>query len=164
VVTSGGVTVTVVANTVNSGDKVAYRPAGIAGQGGLGVYRGIGDVGEFNSTVATSGREMLTFTFSQAVKLDSIGFYLFENNIDQAQLKYGASTLTINSVNGWPVGDYLVSGTPLISSFSVAATGGVTSFRIEGLSVETVPVPGAVWLMGSGLAALGGIARRRVNA
>jgi hypothetical protein len=99
--------------------------------------------------------------------------YLFENNIDKARLTYTSTTTDINSApannTGKPVtgfSQYSVGGSPLVTSFSVAARGSVTSFRISDITISTVeapvvPVPGAAWLMGSALIGLGGVARRR---
>lgn len=164
--TVGGLTMTVTA-TGNASDKVAYRP-----NAGLGVLCTSGcflDSPEMGSDlIKGEGREVLTFTFSQAVNLQKIGFYLFDNNIDKARLSYGASSIDINSAptdnSGKPVvgfSQYSVGGAPLVTSFSVAARGSVTSFRISDITVNTVPVPAAAWLMGSGLLGLAGVARRR---
>lgn len=148
---SGGVNLTVTAGS----NKVSYR------QAGLGVYTGGGDVGEFNSYAGHKGVETLIFTFDQTVNLSSISFYLFENNIDQGKLVYGSTSQTINN------NSEAIFGTPIgLNSFSFTATGLFTSYRISGLTIDTiappaVPVPAAAWLMGSGLVGLAGLARRR---
>lgn len=164
--TLGGVTLTITA-TGKSSDKVAYRT-----NAGLGVYCTSGcflDSPEMGSDlIKGEGREVLTFTFSQAVRLDKIGFYLFENNIDKARLTIGGSNTDISSApadnTGKPVigfSEYSVGGSPLVTSFSISARGSVTSFRISDITVTAVPVPGALWLMGSALMGLAGVARRR---
>ena len=173
--TVNGVTLTIAA-TGNSSDKVAYRT-----NAGLGVCINncsglFGDSPEMGSDlIKGEGREVLTFTFSEAVYLDQIGFYLFENNTDKARLTYNGTSLDISNATannaGKPItgfSEYNVGGSPLVTSFSIAARGSVTSFRIADLSVSTVappmptvPVPGALWLMGSALMGLAGVARRR---
>lgn len=171
VTTVGGVQLTVTA-TGNSSDKVAYRT-----NAGLGVSCTSGcflDSPEMGSDlIKGEGREVLTFTFSQAVHLDKIGLYLFENNTDKARLTYASTNIDINSAPANNVGkpvvgfsQYSVGGSPLVTSFKVAARGSVTSFRISDITISTVPapvvpVPGAAWLMGSALVGLGGVARRR---
>jgi len=152
VFSSGGVNLTVTAGS----NKVAYR------QEGLGVFTGGADAGEFNSYLGHSGVETLTFTFDQTVNLSSISFFLFENNIDKGKLVYGGTSKDINKNSD------AIFGTPIgLNSFSFTATGSFTSYRISGLSVDTiapaVPVPAAAWLMGSGLVGLAGIARRRAR-
>jgi len=147
---AGGVNLTVTAGS----HKVSYR------QAGLGVYTGSGDVGEFNSYLGHKGIETLTFTFDQTVNLSSISFYLFDNGFDKGKLVYGGTSQDINNT-----GD-AIFGTPIgLNSFSFTATGGVSSYRISGLKIDTitpaVPVPAAAWLMGSGLVGLAGVARRR---
>jgi hypothetical protein len=162
----GGVTMTVTA-TGNASDKVAYRPN--AGLGVLCTSGCIADSPEMGSDlIKGQGREVLTFTFSQAVNIQKIGFYLFDNNIDKARLTYGATNIDISSApsdnTGKPVvgfSQYVVGGAPLVTSFSVSARGSVTSFRISDITVSAVPVPAAAWLMGSGLLGLAGVARRR---
>jgi hypothetical protein len=47
----------------------------------------------------------------------------------------------------------------LLDEYGFAPT--VKNFKSKGLSVATIPVPAAVWLFGSGLIALVGVARRR---
>lgn len=41
--------------------------------------------------------------------------------------------------------------------------GGDTGFGLFGVQVTTVPVPGAVWLLGSGLVGLVGLRRKRIK-
>jgi len=138
--------------TISASNLVAYR------YDGIGVSSTNIEAGEFNSYAGHNGVESLTFTFDQSIQLNSISFYLFDNNIDQVLMTYGSNSLTINKNSD------AVFSTPLtLNSFTLTAQGLGTSTRISGLSVDTsaVPVPAAAWLMGSGLLGLAGMARRR---
>ena len=150
---AGGINLTVTAGS----DKVSHR------WDGLGVYTGGLDAPDLNSSAFHNSVEKLTFTFSEAVNLTSILFHLFENNLDQGKIVYGSNSLTINKNN-----DALFSSPIMLTSFTFIPTGLISTYRISGLTVDTisapaVPVPAAAWLMGSGLVGLAGIARRRAR-
>lgn len=70
-------------------------------------------------------------------------------------LAVGAGTSALNlteyALNPWAGGGALINPTMVDGSLTV-------------LAVESVPVPAAVWLFGSGLLALIGMTRRKVNA
>lgn len=189
----GGVNVTVAA----TGGGLYYSSvenAGISGTGALGVGNsstngGIGCANSFPTCALVftgwTTSEWLTFTFSQAVKLSSIGFAQWENNVlgngDWARLTYYVGTS--NTVAGTV--DFVNSGIgdgPLRDAFSTGALanlavtkfmisplqgtkpGNVTArsaFYVHDLNFTPVPVPGAALLMGSALIGLAGVARRR---
>lgn len=144
--TSNGVTVTVAA----TGGGLYYNgveTAGVAGTGSLGVGNssttgGIGCANSFPTcALVVAGwttNEHLTFTFSEAVKLNSIGFSQWENSVlgigDWARLTYyvGTSSTVAGTV------DFVNSGIgdgPLRDVFSTGALAGldVTKFRISPL-------------------------------
>lgn len=194
--TAGGVTVNVAA----TGGPLYYSSVengGVSGTGALGIGNSStnGGIGCSNSGLGCSlvftgfvTSEWLTFTFSEAVKLSSIGLTQWENNVlgigDWARLTYYVGTS--NTVAGTV--DFVNSGIgdgPLLDTFSTGSLAGlaVTKFMIAplqgtkpgGVSAKTafyvhdlnfskipiVPIPGAAWLLGSALVGLGGVARRR---
>jgi len=88
------------------------------------------------------------------------------------QLKGNGSTRTelltfsISGVSGDTVYDYALGATATSEFFAAHVAGfnttnGVTSAQFAGSTPAVVPVPAAVWLFGSGLLALSGVARRR---
>jgi hypothetical protein len=191
-----GVTVTVAA-TGGSRYYSSVESGGIAGTGSLGVgssatTAGIGCANSFPTCALVftgwTTSEWLTFTFSEAVKLSSIGFTQWENSVlnigDWARLTYyvGNSNTVAGTV------DFVNSGIgdgPLLDTFATGALANlaVTKFMVSPLQgtkpngvsaktafyvhdlnfskIPTVPVPGAAWLMGSALVGLAGVARRR---
>lgn len=198
---AGGISVSVAA----TGGGLYYNgveTGGVSGTGALGVGNssttgGIGCANSFPTcALVVAGwttSEWLTFTFSEAVKLDSIGFTQWENNVlgngDWARLTYYVGNT--NTVAGTV--DFVNSGIgdgPLLDTFATGALanlavskfmvsplqgtkpGNVTArsaFYVHNLNftaippvvTPTVPVPGAMWLMGSGLMGLGALARKR---
>jgi hypothetical protein len=133
--------------------------------GGLGVKRGTFEDGSMNSDLINEGKDKLIFTFDKAVKLTNFTMTSWQNgsSLDQADLTYnGVTTRLPNS------GPNFTFNLPIyVTSFTLTAKGGGTAFRVKSLGVieqpvaPAVPVPAAAWLMGSGLVALAGLARRR---
>ena len=189
---AGGVSVNVAAtggSLYYSGVEDALGVGNSSTNGGIGCSNsGFGCSLVFTGFVTS---EWLTFTFSEAVKLSSVGFTQWENSVlgigDWARLTYYVGTS--NTVAGTL--DFVNSGIgdgPLLDVFSSGALADleVTKFMIsplqgkrpDGVSAKssfyvhdltfstiqtapTVPVPGAAWLMGSALLGLAGTARRR---
>lgn len=132
---------------------------------GLGVKRSALEDGSMNSDLINEGKDKLIFTFDQAVKLTKITMTAWQNGsaLDQADLSYNGATTRLPNTGP----NFTFALSDYVTSFSVTAKGGGSAFRISGLEVSakpaapTVPVPAAAWLMGSGLAGLAGLSRRR---
>jgi len=175
--TGAGLFYNSVEDAIGVGNSVTNGGIGCADGGCADIFFGSG----FNST------ESLTFTFSEKIQLNAISFRQWENNVagfgDWGRLTYydGASNVILGSI------DFMNSGQgdgPLLDTFFLSNLQ-LTKFTITGLkgtkqvngknvtawsafyvhdldfSSVAVPVPAAAWLMGSGLAGLAGLARRR---
>jgi len=89
--------------------------------------------------------------------LSAFSGYTFINSEDDAT--DGFFTHNIGPLNNV---SYIAIGTPpRIGDLGPILDGGNDQFYIEGLNITQVPVPAAVWLFGSGLLGLIGIARRK---
>ena len=78
------------------------------------------------------------------------------------------ATQIINPYTGYRVGEDIAFATPEPSGLRIrgnAARDGHTAFETYSIVIQanTVPVPAAVWLFGSGLIGLIGVARRKVR-
>lgn len=155
-----------------------YKPAkvGLFG-GGLGVEKkGV------SHTVdnAFSDYDFLLLSFDQEVRLDalSLGYipnlwYLHDSDVSVAAEQDGGvlsageiydANLGKNKANTsglssryWLVGAY----NPLLGG--MAQDYDFDGFKLSGVSVSAVPIPGALWLLGSGLLALGSFRRKSAN-
>ncbi len=123
----------------------------------------------FNVGEITAG-EALVLTFNQAVTLKSLTFAMWENFIgdsfDHATLSWGTNSIALgNNNNGaWNKTFSLANVTG--TTFTITATGGLSNFRLAGLSTASpvaVPEAGTVSLMGLGLIGLALVRRRHVS-
>ena len=148
---------------------------------GLGVnttFDGVGDAGTFDSTPpdgATSVEERLVFTFTTSapiVKLlevdllsttgtpwgvaDNLDLYA-----DGTQVLGPDFDPVVNASGVWDVTG--AADVTFTSSFAIALTNNSLEeiTRIQSITIETIPIPAAVWLFGSGLLGLVGIAKRK---
>ncbi len=121
----------------------------------------------FNVGEITAG-ESLVLTFNQTVTLRSLTFSMWENfigdSLDHATLSWGTNSLTLGNNNdgAWNKTFSLANVTG--TTFTITAIGGLSNFRLAGLSTSTpaaVPEASTVSLMGLGLIALGVVRRRQ---
>ena len=152
-------------------DQFAYLDSYSGGKpGGLGVCQDIDAnlqcVPSSDDNV-TQG-ESLTLLFDQEVFIDQIVFRngdhgtsfagVFDLDIDSGAAGSGEYALT----NIFNPADTL-KGTEFVFSNFNCKTCNPYQFYIETLEVSEVPIPAAVWLFGSGLIGLVGVARRRTS-
>lgn len=135
---------------------------------GLGAYGGGLDSTDVDSLFGGSA-ESLELTFNKAVKLDALGFSLWENGlfgpIDQATLTWGNQSFALgtNNDHGLLVNTFSWSGAsaPTGTVFKITSVGSLSSFRLAGIgATAAVPEPTTVLLMGLGLAGIAFTARR----
>lgn len=155
---SGGVTATV---TVGSG-SLSYNGNALTGGPGIGVKGGALDF-----TGALSAGDTLTVKFNQAVTLTSASFTSWTGGITHVQMDYTGGSKTLGDTV-FDVGQIhtISTGGLTLNSFtlSVGSLDLVSAPFLNSINftaAPTVPVPAAAWLMGSGLAGLAGLGRRR---
>ncbi|ROS05299.1 putative secreted protein [Sinobacterium caligoides] len=125
-------------------------------RGGLGVK---GGVNHFQSW----GRETMTFSFTSAVRLNSLTFDsgTWNDWTGKDQFRYtdssGFTTILKGGSNYWEL------GADNITSFTLSAVGNWTSSFVSAVDVEAVPLPASAWMFGSALLGLAGMARRKVK-
>jgi hypothetical protein len=133
-----------------------------AGTGQLGML-GVQAIGV--GTGAYAGGGMVSGDYSLKYNAADSYWYLY-NNIYFGMEVYDLANLAVvvTDANNWQL-----TGNLLLSADNAGMLGGtegenVGSFKLSVGSYSVVPVPGAVWFMGSGLLGLISIARRKVNA
>lgn len=167
------VTMTVTASSNGTGANITTNGQGMGVDSRPGCCLiDDGALDNYNGAFGQDGSwEMLTFTFSGLVKLDSVELDNFEPiaNADRhAEFAVnGGSHIDIDNNNMTDLGfsnwRYDYDGTA-ITSFSIATpdrSEGFASFRVNNLVVSEVPLPAAAWLFGSAVLGLGGMARRK---
>jgi len=117
--------------------------------------------------------EGLLFIFDQEVRLDFINFDSFtEFNADDFNLTvdgvsilvdYNANEVSSLVTNDPLQFDHYYFNNIVGTEFLIWADGDTDSFRIDEMIVSAVPVPAAVWLFGSGLFGLIGVARKKTH-
>ena len=132
-------------------------------------------VNDFLTISSASSFEIFPFGLQNA-DLDPIIFTFDTTKVDVSSVSLGGnsnnspvniegfgslnSTFTSTS-SGWSE-SVTIDGIGSISSISVRLLeSGINSFQFDYVDVAAVPVPAAVWLFGSGLFALAGVARRK---
>lgn len=133
-----------------------------AGTGQLGML-GVQAIGVGTGAFAGSG--MVSGDYSLKYNAADSYWYLY-NDIYFGMQVYDLANLAavVTDANNWQL-----TGDLLLSVGNAGMLGGVAgenvgSFKLSVGSYSVVPVPGAVWFMGSGLLGLLGIARRKVTA
>lgn len=157
--TSGGIGVTITP-TGNSTRAVSYWE-------GIGAYSSGADLGTFDDCcgVLNQDKDQLVFTFNRKVTITGMSFRQWENGFDQVRFIGGGYNFVLSNSGQSALIDYFTFGSPItLDSFTLQAINGSgTATYIHGLEGVTaaVPVPAAMWMMGSSLLGLAGLARRR---
>ena len=104
----------------------------------------------------------ITNTWESPVSGDLTVINNFGSN-NGSELDFGYLSGSIEWANGSVMSDLTLNLSPLQDSFTFdgAADGIGNPFVVYGHAVSSVPVPAAVWLFGSGLLGLVGVARRK---
>ncbi len=131
---------------------------------------------EFNNLIVSAGTytvqlDVGSFTNAQLANIDIIGLTTGGTFIDprgNGPRPSPGSWQTWTMVSHVPNGSNLIGGslgfTIDVASNGVNANIGFDNLRIDFQAASPVPVPAAVWLFGSGLIGLIGIARRKASA
>ncbi len=148
--TEDGITLTATA----PGEEVAYYWEG------LGVSQG----GWGSNTLEDN--ETLLISFDQTVILSEIWFRQWENNGDRVVFFSGSDGTDVTFADSgqgvFELVDYFYMDDLILDSFTITGNASGTAAWLKGLNVETyvpVPIPGAIWLIGSGLFLLAGTRR-----
>ncbi len=177
---AGIITGTTLLSSSSEADTGIYVSSSTSGNQGVvsSTNEGNNMDGGGNSTTPNDPNdpdEGLLFTFDQAVRLDLINFDSFtdDSTPDDFNLTVDGVTLLVdynaNSSSSPLVTNDLIQfdqytfNTIVGTEFLFWADGNSDSFRIDRMEVTAVPVPAAVWLFGSGLLGLFGIARRKTR-
>ena len=158
---SDGIGLVATANELTGAVINPYLDAGNAGLGACKVVTNSAQCNPSSDDNVTSG-EVLTLTFDQMVKITSTTFIngghgtSFNGTFD-LQIDGGAVT-TYNLTNLF---NMELTGTEFAFSNTNVNTANEYQFYIQTMDVQAVPVPAAVWLFGSGLIGLVGVARRK---
>ena len=120
-----------------------------ANAGGLGTVYASGSNGSLSSTGSSAPGAWLTNfgigTDSLATLDQAVSLFYFSRSTGTGSTTSSATTTQFGNVNGY-------------ATVSLASNGDLT---YSAPAASAVPVPAAAWLLGSGLMALGGAARRR---
>ena len=150
---TGGITASAVTNVYND---LSPNFAGL----------GVQTVGNLADTDQIDVGELLTIHFSSPVKLTGVAT-LFDANHNPFGPGFDNTNITDTNkflLNGVET-TFNAANMALLSligqDFTFAAIAGQPSFYVGGLTFSAVPIPGAVWLFGSGIAGIAALTRRR---
>lgn len=112
------------------------------------------------------GNDVLVFSFSQEVRIESISFANVDGNDDFAFGSVDGNSFTrfVNFqdvTNPILASSFLTLGQRTGGAFGIGAIGTFDNFRVSGIEVTAVPVPAAGLLLGSALLGFGYLRRRR---
>ena len=153
-------------NGINLGTSQAASGA----TAGEGIEAAVGNIdaawtffGSYGVHQTTSPMTVISDTGTGSAVLDFSGWDVSWNNVASISMG-GSGTATITCANTCEDGDtYTLDYATNVPSDSANFPGVAYQLHLEGV-VSAVPVPAAVWLFGSGLVGLAGIARRRKTA
>jgi adhesin HecA-like repeat protein len=171
-----GLSVTITSNVINDAGTVVTS-AGKVGQWSQGLGILDGDRNDEHFVDGKGKNDVLSFQFSQAVKLISVGFSYNDGNDDFAFLFDGDQNGSLANNVIWKTKD--IPGNNFVGSFSFAALAGssyigqlfgigafgdndefkIASFVVDVVQPSAVPLPPAALLLGS--AVIGMALRRR---
>jgi len=121
-----------------------------------------------NPVASITGFDNIPYSFifdTSIVDVSSVSVGGISNNVPVTIDGFGSILDTsIDTTNSWTeISDISAIGS--ISQIDITLLeSSITSFQFEYENVAAVPVPAAVWLFGSGLIGLVGVARRKQNA
>jgi hypothetical protein len=180
VYSQGGLSVTIKSNVVND-VGTAVTSAGKVGQWSQGLGILDGDRTDEHFVDGKGKNDVLSFQFSQAVKLISIGFSYNDGNDDFAFLFDGDQNGSLANNIIWKTKD--IPGSNFSGSFSFAALAGsnfigqlfgigafgdndefkIASFVVDVVQPSAVPLPPAALLLGSAVIGMALRRRRKSN-
>ena len=137
------------------------RAAGVAPQ--LTEVAGIDNAWTFFGSTGVHGSNGLTAQAGNTVNMS--GWYVSWNNVASIDMGQGAAaTVTCSDAGACGNGaNYILNYSANVPATSANFPGVAYKLHLEG-KVSAVPVPAAVWLFGSGLLGLVGVARRKKSA
>jgi hypothetical protein len=174
VFSSGGVTVTATAHTMDGASSFGPQVTLGLGNNGLGVGS---ERVDSDLVDGQDVNEIVRFAFSQAVRIVSVTLsdaddadtfsFGFQDNLGYQHVTsgqgLGSGSTTWNYAADPDEATYTFNGIYLSSIFGIGVSTDLSGFRIAGMTVETsvVPLPAAGWSLIAGLGVLGAALKRR---
>jgi hypothetical protein len=138
---------------------------------GIGMSRSALEAGELNSGVFGGSGDALLLTFSQEVQINSLTLSgwdtVFGAAIDKASLtSQGVTRPLTGAVTPFlsPLSTFTLGHLPASRFYVLGAEGGLSSFRLAGLSVTAVPEVSTSAMLALGLGGIALARRRRPQA
>ncbi len=168
--TSDGLTLTATAFETASGvDSNVYMDGAYHRiTGGMGVCTKLDEDTEckVSSDDNVSDEERLVWNFGQSIAsviLEMGDDQHYDFGMSDFLYRYGSTDWMTATTNNLGVVELALDGTSGMIEFMTSTPDKASNFYIRNAYISSVPVPAAVWLFGSGLIGLVGIARRRTS-